>query len=175
MYRKKIDLAGEEWKPAFGYEGLYSVSNKGRVISDRKRHQNGLAFFMEQSPDGSGYLKIVPYKNGSPRCVKIHSMVAKTFIPNPRNLPQVNHKDGIKTNNHAENLEWVSQQDNLDHGWKTGLLKATFGNSKLTPNDVREIRRLKASGESVVNLAQRYKLTRTTIYDLLKNRTWTHL
>lgn len=69
-----------------------------------------------------GYLGVVLCKNGKTKLIAVHRLVAMHFIPNPENKPQVNHKNGVKNDNAAENLEWVTQSENMKHAVKTGLL-----------------------------------------------------
>ena len=96
----------EIWKEIKDYEGLYWISNLGRVKSKRKTLQ---------SIDGK-YLKVGLSKNGIQKTKHIHRLVAETFIPNPYNKLQVNHKDENKKNNNANNLEWVTQKENANYG-----------------------------------------------------------
>lgn len=115
----------EIWKPVVGLEGIYEISNLGNVKSiDRitigingiKQHRKGkmLSFHYNRK----GYKRVQLGKYG----VKVvHQLVAKAFIPNPENKPQVNHIDGNKENNSSDNLEWVTMKENLDHAWREGL------------------------------------------------------
>lgn len=105
----------EEWRPAVGYEDRYAVSNFGRV-----RNHKGLV--MKQSKHRDGYLWIGLASKTNPYNVSIHRLVAKTFIPNPENKPQVNHKDGNKVNNRVDNLEWVTPSENVRHAYAKGLI-----------------------------------------------------
>ena len=112
----------EIWKTVVGWEGLYEVSNLGRVRSlDRivkrgdylqNRHQKILA----QTQNKFGYLLAKLSRNGRSRRYMIHRLVAEAFIPNPDNLPQVNHKDENKENNCVENLEWCTRLYNMRYG-----------------------------------------------------------
>lgn len=117
----------EQWKPIKGYEGLYEVSNLGRVKSLPKYHNCGKQGYMQseknlkQIKQNSGYLCVCIYKNGIGKKYLIHRLVAETFIPNPENKTQVNHLDGNKENNCIDNLEWVTQKENIQHAYKTGL------------------------------------------------------
>ena len=110
-------LKQEEWKPIPGYEGLYEVSNYGRVKS-YQLDSNGK--ILSPGKDGSGYCFVNLYKDGKAKkhCI-IHRLVAEAFIPNPNNLPQVNHKDECKKNNYFENLEWCSSAYNNSYGTRT--------------------------------------------------------
>lgn len=113
----------EVWKPIMGYEGLYEVSNLGRVKSlDRliKTGRGGLQFregtILKSKLDKYGYPNLGLYKNGVGKFFTIHRLVAMHFISNPDNLPQVNHKDEDKTNNCVENLEWCDAKYNNNYG-----------------------------------------------------------
>ena len=99
----------EIFKDIPGYEGRYQVSNLGNVRSMRTMK------IRQPCPHTKGYLKTDLRKDGKREMAFIHRLVALTFIPNPDNLPEVNHKDGDKTNNRVENLEWVTTQQNAIH------------------------------------------------------------
>lgn len=99
----------ETWKDIAGFEN-YMVSNKGRIYSKKKQ------MIMKPTPDTKGYPRITFYENGKNNTKKVHRLVAEAFIPNPNNLPQVNHKDENKTNNCVENLEWCSNVYNSRYG-----------------------------------------------------------
>ena len=105
---------GEVWRPVRGYEGLYEVSNYGRVKSLKRNtaHER----IMKPIKDSYGYLIVCLNKNGKQTNKKIHRLVAEAFIPNPNNLPQVNHKNEIKTDNRVENLEWCDNKYNTRYG-----------------------------------------------------------
>lgn len=106
----------EEWKDIVGYEGKYRVSNTGKVYSVISNKVLTPAYC------GSGYLKVMLVKQ--PKNYKntmIHRLVAEAFIPNPSNKATVNHIDGNKLNNCAENLEWNTYSENLKHAYSKGL------------------------------------------------------
>ena len=108
---------GEVWRPVKGYEGLYEVSNYGRVKSLKRN----TAHERIKSPikDRDGYLIVCFNKNGKQSNKRIHRLVAEAFIPNPNNLPQVNHKNEIKTDNCVENLEWCDNKYNARYGTRS--------------------------------------------------------
>jgi HNH endonuclease domain protein len=115
----------EEWRDIRGYEGLYQVSSFGRVKSlDRKvfvRKRNSYRLFKGKPKYGSfenknGYHVVSLYRDGKSKRFFVHRLVACTFLSNPTNLPQVNHKDEIKTNNHVDNLEWCDAKYNTNYG-----------------------------------------------------------
>ena len=107
----------------------------------------------------------------------MHRLVAKAFIPNSNNLPQVNHIDGVKTNNVITNLEWVSSSANVKHAWDTGLIDRNkvsgenHKNSKLTALDVKDIRAL-FKAMSVKRIAEVFGVSSSTISDIKNNKTW---
>ena len=113
----------EIWRDIDGYEGLYQISNLGRVKSlDRYIVSRwGTPFCLKGKirrlrKDKYGYMCLSLNKDGKIRYKTIHRLVAQAFIPNPNNLPQVNHKDEDKTNNCVENLEWCDGEYNLNYG-----------------------------------------------------------
>lgn len=107
----------EVWKDIPGYEGLYQVSNLGKIRRDgrvKKPHM-----------DRGGYLTIWLSKHSKMKCLKIHRLVAIAFIPNPEGKKTVNHIDGNKQNNCVHNLEWATHSENIIHANNTGLRKVT--------------------------------------------------
>ncbi len=108
----------EIWRPVVGYEGYYEVSNLGNVRSlKRKGYKNGN---LRQGEGTTGYWIVVLYKDGRKTTKSVHRLVAKAFIPNPKNKPQVNHIDSNKKNNKVENLEWVTSGENEKHAYDSG-------------------------------------------------------
>lgn len=105
----------EIWKDIKGYEGLYQVSNLGRVKSLNYNH-TGKEKILKEGKCSGGYVCVHLCKKGKMRTVLIHRLVAQAFIPNPDNLPQVNHKDENKQSNIVENLEWCDQNYNNNYG-----------------------------------------------------------
>ena len=121
----------ENWKTVSDNPN-YLVSDTGRIrrIGSDKDHS-------VQKKDG--YLITQLYQDGERKHVRVHRLVAKEFIPNPDNKPEVNHKDGNKTNNSASNLEWVSKKENCRHAWDNGLVNPSYGMlGKKNPNSGRK-------------------------------------
>ena len=117
----------EVWRPVTGYNGRYEVSNLGEVRSlERTKRNNGGAqripsHVMRQSQNHKGYKIVHLSKDGANTWVMVHRIVALAFIPNPEGKPQVNHIDGDKNNNAANNLEWVTNAENMRHAVENGL------------------------------------------------------
>ena len=114
----------EIWKDIEGYEGLYQVSNLGRVKSIYGWCGNRFVKrtkILKLKINNKGYTKVYLYKNKKSKMFFVHRLVAMAFVPNPNNLPQVNHKDGNKLNNSIGNLEWCTCSENIKHAYKTGL------------------------------------------------------
>ena len=115
----------EIWKPVVGYEGIYEVSSLGRVkscertiIRSNGREINFPDKIMKTSINHKGYLIIDLRKNGKRSGGFVHRLVGKAFIDNPLNKEQINHKNGNKTDNRVQNLEWVTNQENMAHAYK---------------------------------------------------------
>lgn len=140
----------------------YEITRDGRVINKITHH------VLKPQPNAKGYLRV----SISKKLIFVHRLVAEKYVPNPNNLPQVNHKDGNKLNNNADNLEWVDNLENRTHAVKTGLHlsgeKAT--NHKLDWEKVEFIRsHLEISS---TELARKFGVSRGTINDVKNYRTW---
>lgn len=106
----------EQWKAIKGYEGYYEVSNLGRVrsLGNGLTHNKSMTYLRGGNQDG--YLIVILWKNGHGTNKRVHRLVAEAFIPNPDNLPQINHKNEDKADNRVENLEWCSAKYNCNYG-----------------------------------------------------------
>lgn len=103
----------EQFRKVVGNDN-YSISNNGRLLNKKGKEKT----FQKKD----GYLKVDLYMNGIKSSKRVHRLVAEAFIPNPKNKPDVNHKDGNKCNNSVDNLEWVDKKENMQHASKNGLL-----------------------------------------------------
>ena len=122
----------EEWRPIEGYEGLYEVSNTGRVRSVDRYIKNGHSSYrlhkgkvISLLKGEYGYIQVNLYYNGKNYKKYVHRLVAQAFIPNPDNLPQINHKDEDKTNNRVDNLEWCTAKYNINYGTRKDKVRET--------------------------------------------------
>lgn len=122
-----LSNTNEIWFPVHGFEGLYEISNFGRCKPTVSRYKS-VEFLKTRK--NRGYERVTLYKNGKRKDYFVHVLVAKAFIPNPNNKPQVNHIDGDKANNHTSNLEWVTQSENQIHAKMNGLDPSTLNNPR---------------------------------------------
>lgn len=155
----------EIFKDIRGYEGLYKVSNLGNVISyyGSKKTQKARKPITQKY----GYHQLNLKKNGQLKMFLVHRLVAIAFIPNPKNLPQVNHINGIKTDNRVENLEWCTAKQNTLHSYKAKLRKSSTGTSRrfLSPTEVAQARKM-LGNIPVTHIARQLNTSRQSIYRL---------
>ncbi len=117
------DPTTEIWKPILGYEGLYEVSNLGKVRSLNWKNKKGVVHELTYKLTRN-YFSVGLTKQGKQKWHKVHRLVATAFIDNPENKPQVNHKDCNKLNNCVSNLEWCTASENMRHAENNGLMEA---------------------------------------------------
>jgi len=161
----------------------YYVTENGDVWSKKyhpTQNKNCELRKLKTSLDGGGYLKIILHKNKKKYTKKIHRLVALNLIPNPKNLREINHINGIKTDNRLENLEWVTPSQNTRHSFYMGLQKPIKGEknsrSKLTIEQVIEIREKYKTGQfSQRKLAKEYGISRSLICFIVNNKNWKHI
>ena len=116
----------EVWRDIKGFEGLYQVSNSGKVKS-LNFHRENRECELKSKVTKDGYYETALSKNGKYKYIRTHRLVAMAFCENPNNKNEVNHIDGNKLNNRADNLEWVTSSENQKHAYKLGLQKVSGG------------------------------------------------
>ena len=165
-------------KPVLGYEGLYSITDDGRVWSNHSDK------FLSLSRRPNSYLAVSLSKDGKPIKKSVHRLVAETFLLNSKNKPQVNHLDGNKNNNIVSNLEWATRSENGKHAVKIGLTNPSLSNkggllngegngrSKLTWQDVHVMR---MNCESIImgeKPWEKYNISGNEYHNIIHDKTW---
>lgn len=151
---------------------LYSITKDGTIYS----HKGGKLKRLK-SRTRKGYESILLYKDSKQRIYSVHRLVAQTYIPNPLNKKEVNHKNGIKEDNRVENLEWATPSENVRHAVRMGLIKPPRNNgstSKLTEKDVKVIRDI-VGLFTQKELCEAYGVSRTTMSRVVNGLRWTHV
>ncbi|MBO1121641.1 hypothetical protein FQS88_07130 [Enterococcus casseliflavus] len=155
----------EEWREIEGYEGLYSVSNMGRV-------RKNISGRILKPRDLNGYQRVALYgKVGEPKGSRptdyfIHRLVADAFIDNPDNKPQINHINEMKNENNVENLEWVSAKENSNHGTRTQRIAQANKKAIILKREYTEI-----IFDSVADCADFFGIRGSSMSYVLKNKT----
>lgn len=173
----KID-SEEMWAPLSPPFYFYLVSNLGRVrsverIDPRGRYRGKI---LSPGKNSDGYLTVNLLHAGQATSAKVHRLVALAFIPNPLSKKEVNHRDGVKTNNHHTNLEWVTSSENAIHAYELGLrlppTGESNGRSKITRKGAEEIRRLLRAGITQTEVARRFNLGQSTVSSIWRGKLW---
>jgi hypothetical protein len=175
------------WTNIKNWEGMYQVSREGEIKSVERmversdgRKQPIKESVIKGDFNNCGYRRVRLMRPGYIRRVFVHRIVAETFIPNPENLPCINHKNGLKWDNRVENLEWSDYPANVKHSYDTGLHVHAVGSdwwvSKLTEADVLEIR-YRATTEDITQqkLGDEYGVSRKAIAKVIERKTWRHI
>lgn len=176
----------EIWKDIPEYEEFYQVSNFGRVKS-LLRTTNKINGRTQTMPDkilklnyNGNYLSIALHKNAIAKRFRVHKLVALCFLNEDVTRPQINHIDGVKTNNHDWNLERCTASENSMHAIKTGLLimpnikGSSNGRSKLTESQVLEIRSLNGKMKQF-EIAKKFDVKKAQISTIINRKNWTHI
>ena len=150
----------EQWK-LIESAPSYEVSSLGRVRNFKTKK------IIAQRINRSGYYQSNLYKEGKKITREIHRLVALAFLPNEENKPFVNHKNGIKTDNRVENLEWCTQAENITHAVKNRLVK-----TKLTDEQAKEIFNSQLSHRK---LAKLYNITNSIVWRIKNKKAYKHL
>lgn len=174
----------EEWKSILGFEGLYDVSNLGRLKSyfrnGNRGKGRGCFMIKKQRIGNKGYLSSNFRKKNFSKDFRMHRVVATAFIPNPENKPEVNHKGNVpnKTDNRVWMLEWSTSSENKKHARKNGLVVNAHGinhpHSKLTDDDVLEIRASSKTRQRK-ETAEKYNISVATVWLIVSGKSWKHL
>jgi predicted XRE-type DNA-binding protein len=170
----------EIWKDVVGYEGIYSVSNHGRIRSERRCTNTLIGKIIQPSLNGRGYPSISLCKNNKKKTKKIAHIVTESFIGKRSMKIQVNHKDGNPLNSNLNNLEYVTQAENTQHAYDNNLINHPKGenwhNTKLKEIEVIQIRELYAKGNiSQQKIAKMFKVTQTAIGLIIRRINWAWL
>lgn len=185
-YQEWLNNQIEIWKPVIGYEDLYEVSSHGRIKSlsrfiekDNGTIQRFKEKILKLQSDAYGYKVVALTKDKKATNKKFHRIIAEAFIPNPDNLPEINHKNGIKSDNRIENLEWCTRRHNLIHALENGLSYRKGGigekNSHAKLNDIDVINIRNAYKSLRIEMANKYGVSIGTIESIIKNTTWRNL
>lgn len=164
-------------RPIKGYEGLYSITEDGKVWSHSKyRGEDGKFLRTWQKPNK--YLSATLYKEGY-RTFLVHRLVGIAYIKNPKTLPQINHINGIRDDNRVENLEWVNNSGNMQNA----ILRGTFQRkgskhplSKLTEKQVKRIRQIYRQGmKNQQEIATSFGITKSLVSQITLGKIWKHV
>lgn len=172
---------GEIWTGIPGYHSRYLVGERGRVLSLVRRTEGRRIIYREKAKFmapilSNGYLNIMLSNEEGKIIWRINRLIATIFIPNPDNLPEVNHKDGNPFNNHKDNLEWCTRSQNMKHLYSVlqrgHVCGEASAKSDLTNDDVAKIYLMTASNTSIAEI---YGVSRKTIANIKNGISWRHV
>lgn len=160
-----------KWKYVYidNEQTKYMISNDGKLASLR------MCRLMRPAPGSDGYIATVISHKGIRCNVAIHRLVAEAFIPNPDNLPEVNHKNGNKNINWDWNLEWISHHDNIIHAIETGLRDNYLPEKRYTKKDIHKVCKLLEKGLSVKCISDKTGVSKRVIRSIKRGKAWKHI
>jgi hypothetical protein len=162
----------EEWLPIEGFMD-YSVSSNGKIKSYKIKSKGK---HLKPRINQGGYYYVNLCKDGKYHSIQVHSLVAKAFVSGYQPGLMVNHKDGNKLNNLCSNFEWVTNSENMKHAVTLGLLRVRYGTecnlSKLSADNVQEIRKLRKEGWTQKKIGDRFKTSRSNVSQILSGKLW---
>jgi len=167
---ESINGSNQRWKDVVGYEGNYKVSDCGEILNAKTGK------FLKGSLQ-DGYRRFSLSKDKSKKNLLGHRLVAQAFLKNEENLPQVNHKDGVKFNNYHSNLEWNTPKQNVRHAAFLGLraIGERNGSAKLNADKVIAIRKMSKKGMTHKDLASLCGVNTFVIYKVIHRINWSHV
>ena len=192
-YAKIKDLPNELWLPVKDYEDIYHISNMGRLkvldrtcwLSEEKQTFTRIKreHISARCDIKTWYPNHILIKVNTKKTKTIHRLVAEHFIPNPLNLPQINHKNGLKWDNRVENLEWVTAQENSIHAYATGLSVAAKGskryNAKINEEKAKKIKDFLKNRinftPSLGKTAEIFGVSRSIVREIWEEKSWKHI
>lgn len=170
----------ETWRPILGFEGIYEVSDLGRVkriAPDTRGNPRFVGRIITPHTTAAGYLRVTLCRDAKATLHFVHRLVARTFLGEaPQGKPTVNHLDGDKANPRLANLEWASYAENYRHALDTLGFKPPRGtahwNAKRTPEDVAEIKCRVAAGESQRAVARSFRMAQGNVSMIVNGKLW---
>jgi hypothetical protein len=154
----------ELWLPIKGFEGLYEISDYGRIKTFHKGNKTKNKGFKIPGLAADGYHQVQLTRSDKTRsCLYVHRLVGLHFIANPFKKPKINHKDGNKLNNHYLNLEWSTQLENIQHAQATGLMYRS-----IIP--LSKIRLMREAGYMLKEIAEEFEVSKSYIWRLLNKK-----
>lgn len=160
-----------------GFEERYTVNTNGEVFSLSYRNSRKKKRMCEQLNMYGYSIVQLTNKNGR-RPYKVHRLVAKTFIPNPKNKPTVNHINGNKEDNRVENLEWATIAENQKHAYRTGIKNTSGennGNSKYTKHQIRKLKTMHKEGYSYSEISRACNISKKYVQQIIREKRWPHI
>jgi hypothetical protein len=180
MERRTVVMSIQEeiWKNIDGFKN-YQVSNFGNIrsifASGNNWSKKRIKAIKPRIGNNSGYYAINLRKNSKRITIRVHRLVANAFITNSENKPQVNHKNGIKTDNMVCNLEWVTASENIKHAWDIGLISVKRKRpTRLTYEKALEIREVRnTAGHSIKKISELFGISCASVFNIIHDKTWT--
>ncbi len=161
-----------KYRDVIGYEKYYRIYDNGDIFSYRKG-------FLEPQLNNDGYYSITLCVDYKIKRFLVHRLLFLNFVGDIPDGLQINHIDGVKTNNNLSNLELCTPLENTRHAWSLGLVKKKLGEqtslAKITETKVREIRKLFKLGLTQVEIAKKFNIHQTNVHYIISNKTWSHV